>query len=202
MENGSEVIIKLNSVFSDQVSLCLEKTEIGREKVAAVKGRQFISNKRYKEAVAITKAWAHARFNGFKKQEDSYFGELQNLVLLDEAEEVVEIARSENIKAKLFAITTRGGHHPLIQEKNFDWDVKPLQMFNDLIPLETLEAATVFKEKGIDFDGWAIAKPKRKPLPPDLNFKRLSTYYTDPVLLGWKKGARGHYFWIEIGRWD
>jgi len=174
-----------------RLSITIDMNSVFYHEVVQIKGYNWQSPVNFRDASREAECFMHAVYNGFNRLALQHLGEIQNLILYDESQEVVQIARKAGIKAKLFALTDYHTSRPVVQGRHFDWEIVPIEQTDRTIPLEILRDASKMKQLGVEFEGYSLALPIYRP----------RKIHFDPVLLGYKRGYNGLVFWLEIGRW-
>lgn len=203
MSNSNTQIIKLGHPAGEQLfSLAIRDSPLGAEKSVVIKGHTF--RKRTLKRAARNHAYAFmlAHSAGRGQQAQRHLEEVHNVVLTDQAYEVVRLANRVGLFAKVFAVSDSATRS--IESRMHDWRLEETSLDNESIPPRLLGRLDRLTMTGVNFDGFALAKPYNvmpsTPLFATVG-RAVASLLRDPVLLGYKVGKNGYRAYVEIARW-
>jgi len=199
--SGTQVARFKPGTGEDVFTLAIRNSHLGTGKSVAIRGHRFQNWALMKDAEQHAEGFLQAHSNGFLAQAQRHLEKIYNIVLTDQAHQVVRIANKAGLFSKVFAICDQPT--TLIKSREHDWSLREMSGSSDDIPAAILKGVGRLRDAGIVFDGYALATPHGPPpssmLLPALR-RAVDLIFRDPVLLGYKTGKDGYSIYVELGR--
>ena len=155
-------------VMEKPTEIVLFNPQVFMPPVESARDREWHNRENREQALESYRCMVHSEENNLPSQYELHKEDVRAHLDKDRAEEAIFKAKVQDIYSKLFAVHEfRDQPEPFsVKSKKFDWQVLPIEMTRERVPLFALERATMLKRNGVVPDFYALAVPGKANFNP------------------------------------